>query len=287
MLNRTLLALLAVCPLMIGCGKKVSQPAHRMDSTTSIEDSDYHWITFDDSSSGIHILLPEGYHEGEVDSSDIGLPWIALIQTSDSTSLLRPVDVVFSRVVDELLSTEDSLSAWDVKPKSKDSILFLLSGTDIKNGEYYGRSFVNVPLSFDSIRKNRFNVWIEHFVLLGIRYEVVTRFMDTMIISVDSDRFNKTVYVDSQQAIRHLTIDLMRVSSSGEEHQMLVNQENGDIDGLPRLLWAGDVDGDGKLDVILDVTNNYDLSLPALYLSSRAKGTGLVHEVAHRSSVGC
>ena len=41
-------------------------------------------------------------------------------------------------------------------------------------------------------------------------------------------------------------------------------------DGSPSLHWAGDIDGDGKLDLILNETPKYSYSLYALYLSSAA-----------------
>lgn len=57
--------------------------------------------------------------------------------------------------------------------------------------------------------------------------------------------------------------------------------------GSPALLWAGDLDGDGRLDLIMDETTHYNLSAPALFLSSAAEAGHLVRRVARHHSVGC
>ena len=77
-------------------------------------------------------------------------------------------------------------------------------------------------------------------------------------------------------------------------------------DASPRLLFAGDIDRDGKLDLIVDTTDHYNKSRPTLFLSSPALpdggivdggivdgvivdgviGDGVV-EVAHHEAIGC
>lgn len=59
------------------------------------------------------------------------------------------------------------------------------------------------------------------------------------------------------------------------------------LDGVPKLIWAGDVDRDGELDLLLDVTWHYNLSHYALYLSSAAKEGELVAKVAELIRTGC
>lgn len=64
------------------------------------------------------------------------------------------------------------------------------------------------------------------------------------------------------------------------------NVQYGD-DATPALLFAGDLDRDGRLDLVLDITDHYNVSRPVLYLSSKAGAGELVHEVARHESVGC
>ncbi len=58
-------------------------------------------------------------------------------------------------------------------------------------------------------------------------------------------------------------------------------------DASPALLFAGDIDRDGRLDLILDATDHYNLSRPTLYLSTQAADGELVHRVAEHEAVGC
>ncbi|NMC44121.1 MAG: hypothetical protein GYA46_09405 [candidate division Zixibacteria bacterium] len=59
------------------------------------------------------------------------------------------------------------------------------------------------------------------------------------------------------------------------------------LDGLPTLMWAGDLDRDGRLDLILNLTNHYNVDLYVLFLSSEAGPGELVRKVAEFRTVGC
>ena len=54
--------------------------------------------------------------------------------------------------------------------------------------------------------------------------------------------------------------------------------------GAPKLLWAGDLDADGELDLLVDVTPKYSVELVRLYLSSAAI-EGPLAQVAERRRV--
>lgn len=56
---------------------------------------------------------------------------------------------------------------------------------------------------------------------------------------------------------------------------------------VPRLLFAGDLDRDGALDVILDTSAKNNVSRPTLFLSSSAKDGELVGESATNETTGC
>ena len=58
-------------------------------------------------------------------------------------------------------------------------------------------------------------------------------------------------------------------------------------DGSLRLYFAGDLDRDGRLDLVFDTSDHYNLSRPTLLLSSLAADGTLVGEAAQYQSVGC
>lgn len=58
-------------------------------------------------------------------------------------------------------------------------------------------------------------------------------------------------------------------------------------DGQLRLLFAGDVDRDGRLDLLLDMSDHYNVSRLTLWLSTEAAKGDVVGEAAAFESVGC
>lgn len=58
-------------------------------------------------------------------------------------------------------------------------------------------------------------------------------------------------------------------------------------DAAPRLLFAGDLDRDGRLDLIFDATDHYNLSLPTLFLSSAAGSGRFLRRMSEHRAVGC
>ena len=76
------------------------------------------------------------------------------------------------------------------------------------------------------------------------------------------------------------------VLSDGERRQPVSLVGTGD-GGEPAVLWAGDLDGDGRLDLLVDETTYYYASAPALFLSSEAAPGALVRRVAAQHTSGC
>ena len=61
-----------------------------------------------------------------------------------------------------------------------------------------------------------------------------------------------------------------------------------DLDaGHPALLWAGDLDGDGRLDLLLDESGHYNVTETVLYLSSLAAPGALVGRAGRHRTTGC
>lgn len=69
----------------------------------------------------------------------------------------------------------------------------------------------------------------------------------------------------------------------GGKTQTLFTWKTGLSDQRGELVWAGDLDGDGKLDLVIDHSNQADTSDLTLYLSSWAAPGQLVGKAAHFS----
>ena len=74
---------------------------------------------------------------------------------------------------------------------------------------------------------------------------------------------------------------------NGESRQVLYTLQDCGNDPSWSLVWAGDLDRDGKLDLYLDVTQHYNVSERKLFLSSQAGEGQLVKEVAEFVRSGC
>lgn len=62
---------------------------------------------------------------------------------------------------------------------------------------------------------------------------------------------------------------------------------NSDGIGFPEILWAGDLDLDNKLDIIVSPHYHYNVSYQALFLSSKAKKGEFFGKAAEFSRAGC
>lgn len=77
------------------------------------------------------------------------------------------------------------------------------------------------------------------------------------------------------------------VLRNGESSQVLYTLQECGSDPTWRVLWAGDLDKDGKLDLYVSVTQHYNVSERKLFLSSQADEGDLVAEVAEFVTTGC
>jgi len=81
--------------------------------------------------------------------------------------------------------------------------------------------------------------------------------------------------------------DARLVLISGRSQQVLYILDVCGNDPNWYLVWAGDLDRDGKLDLYVNVTQHYDLSERKLFLSSPARRGKLVREVGSFDTGGC
>lgn len=99
-------------------------------------------------------------------------------------------------------------------------------------------------------------------------------------------RFSYQLYAEGKEGKE--TIDNYRIILyNDEKRQIILSRSPTYLEGAPSLLWAGDLDRDGKLDLLMDMTNHYNAYEPTLFLSSRAAPNKLLKKVASHRMVGC
>lgn len=75
----------------------------------------------------------------------------------------------------------------------------------------------------------------------------------------------------------------------GRDRQVLfaTGADGGELAGAWKLVWAGDLDGDGALDLYVHVSSHYNVSSHRLFLSGAARAGRLVEEAAEFTITGC
>jgi hypothetical protein len=84
-----------------------------------------------------------------------------------------------------------------------------------------------------------------------------------------------------------LPMNARLVLSSGESRQVLYSLVDCGSEAGWYLNWAGDIDRDGKLDLLMSVGQGMYDAAQKLFLSSKARKGRLVKEVAELRSGGC
>lgn len=209
--------------------------------------------------SGIRILFTGQYHGNEIQAVS-GEEWFGLFSTSDGHSLDKCV-IQVEFTVDIILDTGNQKTGKFVSSLSNTQPIFFLKGDLFKRGS------IKTLFSGDLSLAN---------------FDVVTINMN------DSDRYylsnvKKKVIEDGHT----ITKDVFLLLNINATLDTLTYFRFLDDDGPPKILWAGDLDRDGKLDLLIDIANHYNLREPTLFLSSQAKEGKLVEKVASIRKGGC
>lgn len=78
---------------------------------------------------------------------------------------------------------------------------------------------------------------------------------------------------------------LLQLAARGRTQALFRYSE--DIESNAKIVWLGDLDGDEKLDLVLDASEHYNVGELRLYLSRNAESDKLVRLVAKRRTTGC
>ena len=240
--------------------------AKKVDSVDSINYKASYFPS--DSLYAGKILTPGIFHGDEVWETVEKEIWFGVFKdvTSDYVS---KVNVKTSRVYDVVLD-EDSLkdkTGWNVSVLSKDTCLILISGLDFLADRKISK--LNLPkYAFLPDKSIQFNY-------LGVDYKIFAEGIKTKF-SDNSDDF----------AILNYRLFLTANRNKKVIKELLVSMPRYDGQTVA-ILFAGDIDGDGVLDLVIDTSNHYNASSPTLYLSRPADRQRLLKVVGRHTSLGC
>lgn len=220
----------------------------------------------DASQMSVPLLSTGTFHEGEVPEQASDMEWVGLFMGAGGRCYLSKTSVLSDRVHDPIIdASEDLKTGWEIRTGTQDSCLLLIDASaTLREGTVAIHSFKeNTLYPGDSAA---FDFQGVHYKLEATGRKLTT---ESGIVSVEDYR----LYL-------HATIMGKPVKT------LLVAQEHFN-ETLTRILFGGDIDGDGRLDLLLDTSNHYNHTQPTLYLSKNASDGALVQPVGFWSATGC
>lgn len=217
--------------------------------------------------AGYALQPPGQFHRGEPVARD-GEHWLALRVDGDDAALVA-TRLVVRAVEDPLVDADGERSGLEVSSADAGAALMYLRGNALQPGRIERASFDDG----------------------GDAWPFAIRFQGRPF-RIERECAPQPRDTDAAQ----LQFDCAIVLHAAAGRQVLVEMSGyNEADGtlvigdaaMPQLLFAGDLDRDGRLDLIFDTTGHYNVSRPTLLLSSLAAPGALLGVAAHYRSVGC
>ncbi len=218
-------------------------------------------------SAQFEILAPGSFHGNEVKSETSGEIWLGVFETSSGYEL-RPAEMIVEEVTDHYLDRNDEKTAR------------LIYAADAVINPYYDWDFQTDRWASDGADRLMFflrpaDSVFEEGSLFPVIADSPHLPPDTTIELGNSGQMLVAV---------HKGLYLFE----GETSQRLCDVYPDSHGEFVSVVWAGDLDGDGRIDLVLDDQVHYAFNVYyRLFLSSEAESGKLVKEVAVFAAVGC
>ena len=209
------------------------------------------------------ILPPGTFHNDEVEPNADKINWIGLFKGKDGfylSSTKIKLENIYDAVLDE---DESQKTGWEVTTDRTDSCYILIEPMPYLKA----MPVREAPLKKEINPKEKVT-----FQYLGIEYT---------IFAVGGIR-----YENQAPAVYNYKLYLTAIINGQKVTDLLVSTPIFD-DNMIQILFAGDIDGDQKLDLIIDTSCDYNAVTPTLYLSKPSDEGHLVKPVGSHTSVGC
>lgn len=229
--------------------------------------------------SGAHALQPPGmFHDGEAVARH-GERWLAL-RVHEGDASLQMARLRMKRVFDVITDAEGEATGQEIESDVGDVVTYL-RGPGLHAGpvavavsEYVGEGLLPMQRLRLGDRVYR--------ILTHCTGDGVNTTQDGMSyrcrIELSEDGKDGNV----ERGPRQTLTEMAGSSALSAAPDIALGD-----DASPHLIFAGDLDRDGRLDLIFDTSNHYNLSHPVLFLSGAAEGDELLHAVAEHDAVGC
>jgi hypothetical protein len=209
---------------------------------------------------------PTGDLHGDETLLADGEAWLALLATPDGARL-QQVSVKVDAVEDPLLDAPGERSGRRVSvPALSGDVLLRMSGGRLREGPVARAQHGSVV----DWRRERLTI-----DLAGQASAQLALSCDTAAAAAPQCELWLEQAGLRQRLVRHDALP-------GSDDELHVGN-----DAPLAMLFAGDLDGDGRLDLILDTSEHYNASQPTLFLSGDAAPGELLRAVAQHRITGC
>lgn len=210
------------------------------------------------------ILFPGTYHGDEVPARAYQRAWLGLFQEGDRFELV-PTKLLQRQVEDPLLDAPGMQTGWEIQAERPGTCLFLVSpSTGVRPGEVQYWIHPNSSLlPGDSLR---FSFHEQEYLWYATG--------------------NREAMLRAEPMSLDYSFWWCVVSNEGKRCTPLWHIESMD-DQSPSLLFVGDLDRDGFLDVVVNEAAHYNVFAPALWLSGGVSGPEALRKLGGMTAVGC
>jgi len=213
------------------------------------------------------VLTVGTFHDDEVWESADKEKWFGLFK-SNKGFYLQETKLKTKRVYDQIVDeNENEKTGWEVQTINKDTSIILIEVSKFLTPHNVQEANLSKEQVFpgDTLRIN----------YLGIDYKIFATGGKKKVQDDPEwfDVWNYKLYLTA------------RINGQ-EKTSLLVAQPNFD-DQMINLIFAGDIDGDGILDLIIDTSRHYNATSPTIYLSRPADNGEVVKPIGGHASVGC
>jgi hypothetical protein len=240
-------------------GKKVQKSigiSNKIPLKDSIQDNEI--SSGEESDNDFDILLPRSYrtYDNKNPVSSLNEDWIALYE-ENGEYYLGKADFKIEKGFDEC--SGDSLKS--ILPKNK-TIVFM---------DY---PKLNVG-KLKSLKIDKHKIWPKEkvtYTFNGLNYIFRAEGKVLSEFKVTSDDDGEEIFKNVEHYKLYLTI--------GNNAEELLLTEDSFHDTFVELLFAGDIDGDGKLDLVFSASRDYEEERMILFLSSKAENDKTIKKVS-------
>lgn len=220
--------------------------------------------------AGFALQPPGSFHGGEPVARD-GERWLALQVDARGAALIETTLSVRA-VEDAVLDAPGGRSGRAVDSPLGDAVVAYLRGAGLRAG----------PLERAAVSESAAGmapVPTRLIEFAGRRHRLETHCDDRPFRHVDTQAQYRCRLVLGDGAREQVLLEAVAWDEPGITRPV--------TDATTKVLFAGDLDRDGQLDLIVDLSDHYNVSRPTLLLSSQAAAGALVGAAARFEAVGC